>query len=516
MNRLLALAAGLLVLVALAYWYYEQTERRQRSAEAMQAELAEFLTAHGARYGSLTYDRKSNSVAVTDVAWTQEAEGMARNLTLERAEIVGGDVKAFRTVFRPASYDPGNARIGDFLKLASAIDLRGLEISHAGGMLSLSRLHFASPAMRQFGFSPTRQGLAKAGTPFVAGDIGSALKFQKGQLDNLRILEGEQELFTLATLELGPFDSGKLDQFAVKGVSLQTGELNVSLDGLAVNDLGLRHWLDGLKNGTLAISDGMAGLWAKGRGPAFEALKIEGLKLSGEDAGAHLSVDEASLTDLVRVGELVAAGHLRVAGLEYPVRGDAPWSKALNEMGYEKLRLNIVSRSTYDPDSKVSETAEFMVEVENAGKIFGSSRLENVEIGDELRELDLQGFVSGGGLERTLGTWRLARMEVGYQDLSLIGRAYEMALQRLGKSPEELTAEYVAQLEALREQHGNGPFLTSLSEQMKIFLDEPNAIVFRLVPPEPVVLAQIVLAGFDNPEELATMLGLTVVANPAE
>ncbi|MFP3942904.1 MAG: hypothetical protein ACLFWF_03370 [Alphaproteobacteria bacterium] len=517
MNRLLTMAAGLLVLAALAYWYYDQTERRQRSAEAMQAGLAEFLTSQGARYGTLTYDRGSNSVTVTDVAWTQEAGGMSRRMTLERAEIVAGDIEAFRTVFRPTSYAPGDARVGDFLKLAAAIDLRGLEMRHAGGTVSLSRFHMESPAMRQFGFPPSRQGIEDAGAAFVAGDIGSALKFRKGRFEELRLSRGEDEEISLATLELGSFDSGKLDQLAAKGFAAQTDGVKTSLEGLAVNNLGLEHWLDGLKNGALTLSEGglAAGAWANGRGPAFDGVKIVGFKLAGEEAG-RLSVDEASLTDLVRVGDLVAAGNLRISGLEYPVRGDAPWSRALSEMGYEKLRLNLVSRSTYDPGSKVSETTEFMVEVENAGRIFGSSRLENVEIGDELRELDLKGFVSDGGLERMLGTWRLARLEVGYKDLSLIGRAYELALKRLGKPPEVLTAEYIAQLEALRERHGNGPFLTRLSEQMKIFLEEPNAIVFRMVPPEPVVLAQIALAGFDDPEELAKMLGLTVEAKPAK
>ncbi|MFW6027463.1 MAG: hypothetical protein ACOC91_01515 [bacterium] len=518
MNRLLGLAAGLLVLTALAYWYYEQTERRQRSAEAMQAELAEFLTAQGARYGALTYDRDSNSVAVTDIAWTQEAGGMARHLTLERAEIVGGDIEAFRTVFKPASYSPDDARVGDFLKLAAAIDLRGLELTHAEGAVSLSRFHLDAPAMRQFGFLPSRQGLEKAGAAFVTGDIGSALKFDKGRLEDLRITRGKTETFAVASLELGTFDAHKLGQLAVTGVAVEGDGMSATLDGLAVTNLALQHWLGALKSGALSFSEGAlaAGAWTKGRGSAFDALKLIGFRLAGQEGKARFSVEEASLSDLVRVGELVAAGNLRITGLEYPVRGEAPWSKDLKEMGYDKLRLNLVSRSTYNPDTKISETEEFMVEVENAGRIFGSSRLQNVEIGDELRELDLEGLVAGGGLERMLGTWRLARLELGYKDLSLVERAYALALRRLGKSPDALTQEYIAQLEALREQHGNGPFLTSLSEQMKIFLDEPNTIVFRMVPPEPVVLGQIVIAGFENPEELAKMLGLTVVATPAE
>jgi hypothetical protein len=515
MNRLLTLAAGLLVLAAFAYWYYDQTERRQRSAQAFQAELAEFLTAQGARYGSLTYDRRSNSVAVTDISWLQEADGMARRLTLKRGEIVGGDVEAFRTVFRLASYAPDLARVGNHLKLAAAIDLHGLEMKHAGGAVSLSRFRIESPSLRQFGFLPSRQGLEKAGAAFVAGDLGSALKFQKGRLEELRISLTEGGEFTLAALDLGAFDSGLLGHLAANGFAFEVAGTGVTLSALAFDNLALRRWLDALKEGRLALTYGVLGAMEPGRGVTFDSFRIAGLKLDGE-TGPVVSVDEAALSDLVRVGEFVAAGHLRIAGLEYPVQGDAPWSKALRELGYEKLRLNVVSRSTYDPKSKVSETAEFMVEVENAGRIFGSTRLENVDIGDELKELDLQGLVDGGGVARALGTWRLARLELGYRDLSLIERAFEMALRRLGKSREVLAAEYLAQLEALREQHGNGPFLTRLSEQMKIFLERPNSIVFRMVPPEPVVLAQVMLAGLGDPEEMAKMLGLTVIANPNE
>lgn len=514
MNRLLTLAVGLLVLASFAYWYYDQTERRQRSAEAIQAELAEFLTAQGARYGSLTYDRHANSVAVTKVSWIQEAGGMARQLTLERADIVAGDIEAFRTIFRPASYTPDAARIGAYLKLAAAIDLQGLELKHAGGTVSLSHFHVEAPALRQFGFLPSRSGLDKAGAAFVAGDIGSSLKFQKGKLEGLRISRTGDDEFTLATLELGAFDSGTLGQLAVNGFAFRTPELNATLAGLAVSNLALHRWFEALKGGRVSLDRGAFGMTEPGQGPSFDAVKIVGFKFAGTDTGMALGIDEASLSDLVRVGELVAAGHLRIAGLEYPVRGDAPWSKALRELGYEKLRLNLVSRSTYDPNTRVSETAEFVIEVENAGRIFGSSRLENVEIGDELRELDLQRFVESGGPARLLGNWRLARLEVGYEDLSLIERAFELALQRLGKSREVLVEEYIVQLDALRERHGNGPFLTRLSEQMRIFLEKPNAIVFRMVPPEPVVLAQVALAGLGSPEELAKSLGLTVIANP--
>jgi len=515
MNRLLTLAAGLLVLAAIGYWYYDQTERRQRSAEAMRAELGEFLTANGARYGSLTYDRRTNSVTVTGITWSQESNGMARHLTLDRAEIVAGDIDAFQTVFRSASYAPDETRVGDFVKLATAIDLRGLEIKNADGTLAVSHLHLDAPALRQFGFKPSRQGLAQAGTDFVAGDVGKSLKFQKGTLKELRITRGNESKVTLEALELGEFDAGKLSQLAVNGFNFEETGLRTKVEGLTVSNLGLKNWLEGLRSGSLTLADGWfsSAAWDGHQSPTFDAVKVLGFSLSDGETAPQLSIDAASLTDLVRVGEFVAAGTLRIKGLEFPVRGESPWSKALSNMGYKKLRLNVVSRSTYDPASKVSETAEFMVEVENAGRIFGSSRLENVEIGDELRELDLKGFVAEGGLEKILGTWRIARLEVGYKDLSLIERAFELALERLGKTSEDLIHDYSAQIEALREQYGDGPFLTQLSEQMKVFLEEPNSIVFRMVPPEPVVISQALLAALDNPEDLAKLMGLTVTAN---
>lgn len=517
MNRILTSAAGLLILALIGYWYHDQTERRQRSAEAMRTELAEFLTANGARYGALTYNRDTNSVTATDISWTQETGGMARHLTLKRAEIVAGDIDAFRTVFGSASYAPSEARVNQFLRLATAIDLRGLEMTHAEGIAAVTHLHLDAPAMRQLGFTPSRAGLERAGAAFVASDLAAALTFRRGRLEGLRLGSAEVPEFTLATLDLGPFESGSIGQLAVNGLALKSGGQTAQVEGLAFNGLALQRWLDALQAGQLTFGEGWLSALplTGGQSPTFDAVKILGFKLAVEELGLSLSVEEASLTDLVRLGEFVAAGNLNVSGLEFPVHGNAPWSEALRDMGYESLRVNVVSRSTYDPNTKVSETEEFLVEVENAGRIFGSSRLQNVEIGEELRELDLNGLVSGGGIDRILGTWKLARLEVGYEDLSLIERAYEQALQRLGKTPDMVVDDYMAQLEELRSRYGNGPFLTQLSEQMRNFLEEPNSIVFRMVPPEPVVLAQVALAGFKDPEDLAKTLGLTVKANAA-
>lgn len=517
MNRFIAMAAGIAVLAGLGFWYYGQTLSRQRSAEEVRAAVAAVLADHNARYDSLNYVREANSVVATNIRWSATSpDGAPRSIKIARAEIVAGDKAAFDKVFQPQSYAPDQARLSEFLKLAAAVDLSGVEISAAAHTCAVARIRVDVPRFRQFGFTPSIRGIDGADPSFLIGDIAGAMRFQGLRVESVRIRDRDREIFNLATFELGPVDSGHVKRLALGRASYSGDSLSTAVEAFSLSDLAMGAWFKALRDGKITFAgDNPAIALGSNWSPTFNDVRMKGLKV-GSGAAAEtpdFAVAQASLTDLVHVGDFVAAGNLTLTGLELPLRGDRPWVEALRGMGYRTVKLNIVSRSHYDAEKAISETSEFYVEMEDAGRLFGSSKLENVRFGEELRQAGLHAIVSASGFQKLLTTWKLARLEVGYKDLSLIERAFEQAIERTGKTREQLVQDYVDQLAGLKARYEGDPFIARLSDQFEKFLREPGTIVFRVVPPEPVVLSQIALAGLDNPADLALRYGITVEAN---
>lgn len=172
---------------------------------------------------------------------------------------------------------------------------------------------------------------------------------------------------------------------------------------------------------------------------------------------------------------------------------------ALTSVGYERVTLDLTSKSTYDAQQGVIDS-QSEITAPDVGNLGVSIRIGNYQADAASQDT--------AALLKRLGEAQLDRFELHYVDASLIDRVLRFYAQSSGTDLAAIRQRLIAPLTAQRSTVADKPVAADF-DAVIAFLQKPGALTIVAAPPQPVAFAD--LKGSDvAPQAIATRLGLTI------
>lgn len=234
-------------------------------------------------------------------------------------------------------------------------------------------------------------------------------------------------------------------------------------------------------------------------------IRLDGLGVNtskGDKVLSTSSVDFSkwSLSEAVRVvqGEIdlpdLTKLKIAVQQLELNEQYLSPrLQKALLELGYEKLVLNVVSDYDYRPDSKDFFLNELSVEGFNMGKVSVSAHLTDFTLPDEIDLKDLSHFHQSSMKEFSLE----------YVDKSLVTNIKVLAQKN--KVPLDTYLVFSKKADSNRDP-ANANNDSEMASNLKEFLNNPQSVRLQIAPEKEVPFKDISLMMMLSPTKLIESL----------
>lgn len=356
--------------------------------------------------------------------------------------------------------------------LVDSIGARGLVVTFANAAVSaegvsLAGLQLPPDVPRPAGAEPLR--------PIATASLEHA------EISNLAMAARSADThMTVAHLALDKLRPGGVGRLALETVAMKDDKGIIGLGSLE---------LVGLAIGQKMVFMGV---------PRFSLDRLHLADLSiGPRAGAEVAVKEV---DCSMVGGLdnPSGGQFKLGPIVIP----ATLAPPLTEAGYNELVLDYDGSTHYDATEGVLEASQHLAG-HDAGALTLSLRMEHYPA------VSATSGESAAAMAPLLQA-ELAHLELRYDDASLADRLIRAYAARTGGDVESARARLLAALEARRAGFAAKPELLASLDALASFLREPHSLTLALAPPQPVAFGTLMLLARTSPDQLASLLGLSL------
>jgi hypothetical protein len=315
--------------------------------------------------------------------------------------------------------------------------------------------------------------------------------YEAGPVQATETLPGADIAFEVKKLTGSGFDRGVIKGGTAEGITVKGPAIGAfSVDRLAVGATDIREPLTRLINGE-APSPAML------NGSHFGRVEYAGITaqppgMAATQIGAFSLGPVAFAQGMPVAGEL-AWSDIRVSRSQMP---DDASRDAFDNIGLDAVTISFAAAYDWDVASQKASLHDTMLKVNELGTLTLKADVTN-----------LAPNVAAFGLAS------LAHARLRFEDASLVERLLRIGAARSGADP----AAFRTQIAAMARQQsiamgGGNPMVVAAGQSAADFVNAPHSLTIELSPPAPVPLMALQRATAD-PARMATMLGLTVVAN---
>jgi hypothetical protein len=322
----------------------------------------------------------------------------------------------------------------------------------------------------------------------------TGLSFEKWAVSDADVQlpqEPDQPHLSLHGLEFGAVAPGQIGSGRLDTLGLTTKDgLRLHLGGVRFGSLAYR--LDATSRAKLSVPE-LLGMFV-------ETFGIEDLSGSTEAGTMTLASYEMKMAGNINAPTGFDMT-LRELAVDLSAVKDLPAGLTVSELGTSKLVLNADAHTTYDPKAKVMDIPRYAFELPKLGSLTIAARFGNF-----LANPTADPSVA---LERLMAA-NLQRLEIRYDDDSLVSRLLAIAAREDNKTVEQKRASFVALLQQQRAIFGPAPATLKMLDTLIAFVRQPKTITIALDPHPPLPFTE--LNEFSNlaPADIVQRIGLSV------
>jgi hypothetical protein len=525
MMKWIAGAIVALVAVVGAGWWGIGHYGQQRAERQFDSVVRPILPGGATSHGALRYTPAGDQLEIDEIVAKDETLGLI-SIRVEHATVTGASGPRLDSIHLAKVVLEGIE--GDRMEIddvtAGAVDLptiarlRGTGTAAAPAaappVQSLSLVGIKSHSGR---FDSTVERLSFDGlkTPLsaamITGTAGTGdLRAWLAQLDldkaeivglDLRALGDGAEHSSFRRLALEGIAPGKLGAIELEGAAFEAKDGG----GFKLGSSSLAGVAYRPRSANAQVSAALLGLpnadWLPGR-VFFErfALADASVAVAG---GGDVTLKEIRSTMAGTIAQATGFD-LQVSELSIDLTKLPPSPLGLDpaDFGLSRLALDVEVKSTYDPATKMLEIPRYAFVLPKLGSLTVSLSLGNLAY-DEGTDDPLV------AMQRILAA-ELRRFEIRYDDDSLARRLLEAAAKRGNSDVETVRSGLIDQVELQKATMDQNPALGEMLDAVIAFLKDPHTITIALAPPKPLPLATFSQLGSMDPNDVPTLLGLSI------
>jgi hypothetical protein len=408
------------------------------------------------------------------------------------------DFLALDRIFDPASYGDA-APDPTFLPLCSDISLTKMAIAIEGSntmSLSLDRLSVAGFKMRQLPFPPNAPPAQP--TPGESLELLQSIALTAMEIDKLA-LTSPQEADSFIGLDRLVVKFDDKNHAEIANLSVKAPEASFLLGSMQMEGFDVR--LPEKLLGALGMTP-----HRDEERPAPPRFFVERYELA-DLAFQHKAVGEISLKTLTLTMNgsfdkpTGGAFEMQRLGIDLATIARRPGAEMLAALGYGQVFFEAHGDAAYDVDAKTVES-HFSFGAPEMGTLSFGYRLGNYD-------LDWDAGDTGTLIEQAMDVAVMA-FEVRYDDASLADRVIDAFAAEAKQPPAAMRQSFVTMLEQEKSTHAGEPLVVNALDAAIDFLVKPTSIRLAARPARPVTLSQLYRLDSPQPNDLMTLLGVTV------
>jgi hypothetical protein len=483
---------------------------------SLDASIAALPQGYGASYKTARYSLFSHRAMVTGLA-VRRAGPEGFDLSADEVDIVA-PATDFADAWAHAATDPAKLAPDFALVIADEVTAKGVKFHNADTSATLASAHVMRPRVYPWALlHPGVPSIAEARALFLAraqmpmlSDVTPLLRAEASLILGIGYdgydaqsfaatasmpataqMQAATVSYTIQRFIAGRFDrgdgnGGNLDAMTMRSPFIGSlGIAHVALEGIAAQKPLTR--LLGGEPLSAAMLDGLA----------LKRVSYGPMSIQGE-SGPPVVLGTFTLANVAFAHDVLVSGDLAFEGFRIG-RGQIPNLEAVemfNQLGIDTMTVNLALGYRWDMDRRRLSIHGATLKVNELGALALS-----LEVGDV------------GSAQDLLAKGRLVRAELRYDDASLAARALKIAADQRGTDPKSLREQLIDTATQISAAPGISPVTAATARALSDFLAAPHSLKIVLVPPDPLPLAEFLVASRMPPDMLLPKLGITVSAN---
>ncbi|MCX2723125.1 hypothetical protein [Roseibium salinum] len=366
-----------------------------------------------------------------------------------------------------------------------------------------------SPALA---FEPSGNDVADAFLTILDSDQGTVESYggveESGGEVTIRdlLITNENEDNAKATIGTTVLTEGEiLDDGRLKLGSLGLQDLELTSDdgGMSLNNLKVTELLLPSAEEVAANKSPV--------GPGYRSLEINTVQIRDED-GKVADVDKIMSSIDSMDGDLPTSGSFSISGAKIDVKQiESEEAKALTDLGYETLSMNITGSGKWDPETATLVIPELKIDAQEAASLSLSLSLGGVtreviaKLGDNPEEPEeAMALLQNVAIENA---------KIRLDDASLTGRILDQEAEKAGVAKSDYVSGLTSTLPMMLSMLQNKDLETQVAEAVTQYLNSPGSLQITAAPGAPVPMAQIMGTAMLAPQMIPQILSVSVTAN---
>jgi hypothetical protein len=511
---IIAASVAVLALAAAGGYYLLEVFPQHQFRAALDQTLASLPPGTTATYKDAHYSTVSHQAVLTGVTIHGEIAGdppQPYDIAINSIETTNPNL-TLSDSWTAAAANPAAVSPDAVLAVADSITVKGVMIHSAMLSATEDSAHITHPSLHPWAllhpgmpsWNDIRRSLTTGSQPPSIADLQPLLRAESAAI--LGFGYDSYEAVSLKATETLPgvdlaFDVGKIagngfDRGVIQGGTAETITITgpkigaFSVDRVVIGPTDIREPLTRIVNGE-APSPAML------NGIHFGRVEYNGITAQPPDMAATrmgaFSLGPIAFEQGIPVSGELAWTDISVSRNQMP---DAESQEAFDKLGLATITVSFAVKYDWDVARQHASVHDTMLKVNELGTVTLASDLTNL--------VPNVAAISLG---------QLAHARIRFEDASLVERLLRVGAAQSGIDP----AAYRAQIASAAQQQsiaigGGNPVILAAGRSAADFINSPHSLTIELAPPAPVPFLALQRAAAD-PAGLATMLGLTVVAN---
>jgi hypothetical protein len=348
-----------------------------------------------------------------------------------------------------------------------------------------------------------KDGATAAGAKDVTVNnvTGDDSRFTIGETTATTETDGRTTTFTAGPTtyvgaKIAPDGGYTINQIDATDVNIEEEESSFSIDAVKVTNY-LGQALDKARANNFM-------------GDRFDRLEMTGISLE-EASGPNITAQSLVMTTGGDIGGLPSKGSLEVKAIVLPVDESNDQQKALADLGYKELNIDLSAFGSFDEKSKRLSLDNLLIGGQSVGKFSLSLAFGNVTA-DALQQLRAAQDDNAKQLE-VMQAFTLDGLTIRLENDSIVDRMLDNQAKQQGVARADLVKGLSEGLGPMLAAINNPATSQKVQAAVDAFLKAPKSLSVSIKPANPVPFAQLVAVAGVAPQTLPDLLGFDIVAN---
>jgi hypothetical protein len=511
---IIAASVAVLALAAAGgYYFLEVFPQRQFRAGLDQA-LASLPPGTTATYKDAHYSTVSHQAVLTGVTMHGELAGdppQPFDIAIDTIETTNPNL-TLPDAWNAAVRNPSAVSPDATLAVADSITIKGVTIHSAMLNATQASSHIAHPVLHPWAllhpgmpsWNDIRRSLTAGSQPPSIADLQPLLRaeaagilgfgydnYEAESLKATETLPGVDIAFVVAKFTGNGFDRGVIKGGTAETITVTGPQIGAfTVDRVVIGPTDMREPLTRIVNGD-ALSPAMLNGIHLGR-IEYNGITAQPPRMAATRMGA-ISLGPIAFEQGIPVAAELSWSDISVSRNQMP---DAESQDTFDKLGLATLTVSFAAKYDWDIAKRHASVHDTMLKVNELGTVTLAADATNLTPN-----------------VAAIGLGQLAHARLRFEDASLVERLLRIGAARAGVDPAAFRTQIANTAKEQSATIGAGnPVILAAGQSVADFINSPHSLTIELAPPAPVPFLAL-QRGAADPGGLATMLGLSVVAN---